>query len=159
MFDVKDNLISSEWLEDVLNKLTYVDKKFSFSDNETVFITSIGGDNLPVIKINVTMYATTNLIKMRSLIAHNVDESIKDKLLHIINKDNLMYEYIKLGINSDNNVIAKSYFLLYGYEEDKREHVNMAYLIFAEAVDKVIPDIYRAIWQCRETNSHAPSST
>lgn len=29
MFDVKDNLISSEWVETVLNKLTYVDKKCS----------------------------------------------------------------------------------------------------------------------------------
>lgn len=157
MFDVKDNLISSEWVETVLNKLTYVDKKFSLSEKETVFITSIGGDNVPVIKINVTMYDTANLVKMKSLIAHNVDESIKDKLLYIINRNNLMYEYIKLGINSDNNVIAKSHFLLYGDEEDKTEHMNMAYTLFAQAVDEVIPDIYRVIWQGRESNSNDPS--
>lgn len=157
MFDVKDNLISSEWVETVLNKLTYVDKKCSLSEKETVFITSIGGDNVPVIKINVTMYDTANLVKMKSLIAHNVDESIKDKLLYIINRNNLMYEYIKLGINSDNNVIAKSHFLLYGDEEDKTEHMNMAYTLFAQAVDEVIPDIYRVIWQGRESNSNDPS--
>ena len=70
-----------------------------------------------------------------------------------------MYEYIKLGINSDNNIIAKSYFFLYGEEEDKREHVNMAYTLFAQAVDEVIPDIYRVIWQGRESNGNDPTKS
>lgn len=127
----------------------FTDNDWNFTakrlDDEIFFSLPLGAKNLPGLDVKLIIDADGDC-KFRCYLAKGVAETKRVEILDTLNALNTRYRYVKLSLDSDNDVLASYDFRIFGDAALADRQVSIMIFIVSRIVDKCVPKIMRVIW-------------
>ena len=114
-------------------------------DGDTMFSLPFSAKNLPGINLKVII-APNDTCKIMTYLANNIPDGKRAAMLEVLNKLNMKYRYLKLILDSDNDVVASYDFSFYGDEEAAVEALEEIIYLVKSSMDESVPKIMKLIW-------------
>lgn len=137
-----------DYSEVVENFFEQNDWKFDLNelpDGDKIFTLPFGAKNLPAINLKVII-APNDTCKILTYLANEVPDSKRAAMLEVLNKLNMKYRYLKLVLDSDNDVVASYDFSFYGDEEAAVTAIEEIIFLVKSSIDESVPKIMQLIW-------------
>ena len=110
-----------------------------------MFTLPFGAKNVPAINLKIII-SQKNTCKILAYLANEIPDSKRAAMLEVLNKLNRKFRYIKLVLDSDNDVMASYDFSFYGDEETAVTALDEIIYLVKSSADESIPKIMQLIW-------------
>lgn len=114
-------------------------------NGDKMFTLPFSAKNLPGINLKVIV-APNNTCKILTYLANEVPDSKRAAMLEVLNKLNMRFRYLKLVLDSDNDVVASYDFSFYGDEEAAVTAIEEIIFLVKSSIDESVPKIMQLIW-------------
>lgn len=115
------------------------------SDGDKMFTLPFSAKNLPGINLKVII-APNDTCKILAYLANNVPDNKRAAMLEVLNKLNMKFRYLKLVLDSDNDVVASYDFSFYGDEDAAINAIEEMIYLVKSSMDESVPRIMTLIW-------------
>ena len=114
-------------------------------DGDKMYTLPFSAKNLPSINLKVII-APNDTCKILTYLANEVPDSKRAAMLEVLKKLNMKYRYLKLVLDSDNDVVASYDFSFYGDEEAAVTAIEEIIFLVKSSIDESVPKIMQLIW-------------
>lgn len=120
-------------------------------NGDKMFTLPFSAKNLPGINLKVIV-APNNTCKILTYLANEVPDAKRAAMLEILNKLNMRFRYLKLVLDSDNDVVASYDFSFYGDEEAAVNAIDEMMYLVKKSMDESVPKIMSLVWADEDDN-------
>ena len=125
-------------------KNNFKDLEINFEEHEEFFVTEIGGDNAPNIRIGVLFSKDSeNLIQLTTGDFINVRNK-KQEVLRVLNQKHIEYRWVTFSIGENGGVRCS--IDTYLSKENAKFEFSTLFVLMIQVVDEIYPELMKIVW-------------
>ena len=141
--------------EKILRKRNYRFLNSKMKEGGQLFGFTMQMEAVPSIRCSMHV-SSLGSVKIWTIISRNIPSHKRQALLNTLNDISARLRFIRLCLDSDNDICASYDMSLFGNEETAEEQLMFILFVFTHSLDECLPEILPILWQKTVSTVDAP---